>query len=139
MTLLVSFACGLVFGIGLIVAGMADPGKVLAFLDLAGNWDPSLALVMAGAILLGLMGFAVANRRTRSVLGLPMMIPAGRLLDRRLILGSLGFGIGWGLSGVCPGPALVLMGAGVEKAWIFGIAMIAGMQLFEWLEARGTR
>jgi len=134
MTLLFSFASGLIFGIGLIVAGMADPSKVLGFLDLAGLWDPSLALVMAGAITVGLGGFTLARSRTQSVLGLPIRLPPARGLDRRLILGSVLFGIGWGLSGVCPGPALVLMGTGSAKAWLFGTAMVAGMGLFELLE-----
>jgi len=135
MTQIAAFAAGLIFGIGLLVAGMANPAKVLGFLDLAGKWDPSLAFVMAGAILIGLGGFAVARRRTRSLLGLSMTLPTNRRIDRRLILGSLAFGIGWGLSGICPGPALVLVGVGSAKAWIFGAAMLAGMVLFERLEA----
>jgi uncharacterized membrane protein YedE/YeeE len=134
MTQIAAFAAGLIFGLGLLLSGMANPAKVLGFLDLAGNWDPSLALVMAGAILVGLGGFAIARRRTRSLLGLPMTLPANRRIDRRLILGSLAFGVGWGLSGICPGPALVLIGAGSAKAWIFGAAMLAGMALFERLE-----
>ncbi len=135
MTLIFSCAAGLIFGIGLIVSGMADPAKVLGFLDIAGRWDPSLALVMGGAILVGLGGFTLARRRTRSLLGLPMMLPLGRSPDRRLVLGSVLFGIGWGLAGICPGPALVLMGAGIAKGWIFGAAMIAGMGIFEVLES----
>ena len=135
MTALFSFASGLIFGIGLIISGMANPAKVLGFLDLTGRWDPSLALVMAGAILIGLVGFTLARRRTRSLLGLPMRLPVTRRVDRRLILGSLAFGIGWGLSGICPGPALVLMGAGIAKGWIFAAAMIAGMGVFELLES----
>lgn len=134
MTLIISFATGLIFGLGLIVGGMADPSKVLGFLDLAGLWDPSLACVMAGAILVALGGFAIARHQSRSFLGLPMMLPNARELDRRLILGSLLFGIGWGLSGICPGPALVLIGEGIAKAWIFGAAMIAGMGLFTILD-----
>jgi len=134
--LLVSLLAGLVFGIGLIVSGMANPAKVLGFLDLAGAWDPSLALVMAGAIAVGLGGFALADQRTRSWLGLPMALPTARRLDRRLILGSALFGVGWGLSGICPGPALVLMGAGAAKGWVFAAAMLAGMALFERLERR---
>ena len=135
MSFMVSVGAGLIFGIGLIVAGMADPAKVLGFLDLTGHWDPSLALVMAGAILIGLGGFSLASRRTRSLLGLPMMLPAGRQLDRRLILGSVVFGIGWGLGGICPGPALVLMGAGIAKGWVFGVSMLVGMGIFEILES----
>jgi uncharacterized protein len=136
IVLLSSLLAGLVFGIGLIISGMANPAKVLGFLDLAGAWDPSLALVMAGAIAVGLGGFALAGQRSRSLLDLPMALPTARRLDRRLILGSALFGAGWGLSGICPGPALVLMGAGAAKGWIFAAAMLAGMALFERLERR---
>ena len=134
MTELFSLAAGLLFGIGLIVSGMSDPSKVLGFLDLAGAWNPSLALVMAGAIAVGLVCFSLARRRGRSMLGLPISWPSARGLDRRLITGSAVFGIGWGLSGICPGPALVLIAGGSGKAWIFGIAMLAGMGIFEVLE-----
>src|SRR5258708_2182538 len=112
MSLAVSFALGLLFGLGLVVSGMANPAKVLGFLDLAGAWDPSLALVMAGAIAVGVVGFAVAGRRARSWLGLPMRLPSSRNVDRRLVAGGLLFGIGWGLAGFCPGPAVVALGAG---------------------------
>ncbi len=139
MNLLLSFVAGLIFGVGLIVAGMADPSKVLGFLDLAGNWNPSLAFVMAGAILVGFVAFSFAKRRNRSFLGLPIQLPTSGKLDRRLIFGSAVFGIGWGLSGICPGPALVLVGAGISKGWIFAIAMIAGMALFEFWERWGPK
>lgn len=134
LNLISAFASGLVFGIGLIVAGMSDPSKVLGFLDLAGEWDPSLAFVMAGAIAVGSLVFMFASRRTKSLLGLSMQLPTARHLDRRLVLGSLVFGIGWGLAGICPGPALVLLGAGVKQGVVFVAAMLAGMGLFEWLE-----
>ncbi|MES2609219.1 MAG: YeeE/YedE family protein [Pseudomonadota bacterium] len=130
------FAIGLVFGLGLIISGMTDPGKVLAFLDLAGPWDPSLALVMGGAVLVGLLAFAVARRRSTSVLGGPMQLPTARQIDRRLVLGSLVFGVGWGIAGFCPGPAIVSLGAGEPKAVAFVLAMLAGMGIFEWLEGR---
>ncbi|OWY41052.1 hypothetical protein CEK28_01925 [Xenophilus sp. AP218F] len=136
MPVLFALLCGLLFGLGLIVAGMADPAKVLAFLDIGGLWDPSLALVMAGAIAVALPGFALAKRRRRSWLDLPMQLPAARRLDRRLIGGSLLFGVGWGLAGICPGPALVLLGAGVGKGVVFVAAMLAGMLAFERLERR---
>jgi hypothetical protein len=138
MNILFSLVAGLVFGCGLILAGMTDPAKVLGFLDLTGLWDPSLALVMSGAIAVGSMAFAVAKRRTQSLLGLPMQLPISRQLDRRLIGGSMLFGIGWGLAGICPGPALVLLGSGVYHGGIFVIAMLAGMGLFEILERRKT-
>ena len=95
---------GLIFGIGLIVAGMANPAKVLGFLDLAGLWDPSLALVMGGAIAVGSVAFAIAKRKTKSFLGLPIQLPTISQIDRRLIVGSLLFGMGWGLAGICPYP-----------------------------------
>ena len=132
------FAIGLVFGLGLIISGMTDPGKVLGFLDLAGLWDPSLALVMGGAVLVGLLAFTLARKRTTSVLGGPMRLPTARQIDRRLVLGSLAFGVGWGIAGFCPGPAIVSLGAGEPKAVVFVLAMLAGMGAFEWLEMRKT-
>lgn len=134
MNNLFAFAAGLVFGVGLIIAGMANPAKVLGFLDLAGLWDPSLALVMGGAIAVGLLAFAVARRRSISLLGLPMQLPSARHLDRRLVGGNLLFGVGWGLAGICPGPGLVLAGAGFGEGFIFVGAMLGGMLLFEVLE-----
>lgn len=139
MAILLSLLAGLVFGVGLIVSGMANPAKVLGFLDLAGPWDPSLAFVMAGAIAVGALAFAVARKRTTSFLGMPMKLPAARQLDRRLIGGSLLFGIGWGVAGFCPGPALVALGMGEQKAAVFVAAMLAGMGLFEILESLGQR
>ena len=134
-----AFLAGLVFGIGLLVSGMTDPGKVLGFLDLAGNWDPSLALVMVGAIAVGLVAFALAKQRALSLLGLPMQLPTARQIDRRLVLGSLTFGIGWGVAGICPGPALVLLGAGVPQGMVFVVAMLGGMAGFELLERAQRR
>lgn len=129
-----SFVAGLIFGFGLILSGMANPEKVLGFLDLAGNWDPSLALVMGGAIAVGLVAFRIAGKRTKSILGLDMKLPNNRQLDKRLIVGALVFGAGWGVAGFCPGPGLVAMGAGELKALIFVVAMVAGMLLFEVIE-----
>ena len=134
MSVLFALLAGAVFGLGLIVSGMANPVKVLGFLDLAGPWDPSLAFVMAGAIAVGAIAFAVARQRTRSFLGLQMKLPTARDLDRRLVVGSLLFGVGWGIAGLCPGPALVAFGAGETKAVIFVVAMVGGMVLFELLE-----
>ena len=134
MNALFSFLAGLVFGIGLIVSGMSNPAKVLGFLDLAGKWDPSLALVMGGAIAIGLAVFTLAKRRQTTWLGLPLLLPEVRHIDRRLILGSVLFGVGWGLAGICPGPGLVLVGAGMAKGLIFVAAMLAGMGVFELLE-----
>ena len=134
MAMLVAFLAGLTFGIGLIIAGMTDPAKILGFLDVAGNWDPSLALVMAGAIAVGLIAFALARRRISSALGLPMQSSAGGTIDVRLVGGSLVFGLGWGLAGFCPGPAIVALGAGYGKAAVFVAAMLAGMGVFELVE-----
>jgi len=141
MTFIASLLAGLVFGLGLIVSGMANPAKVLGFLDLAGPWDPSLAFVMAGAIGVGLVAFRVARRRTRSYLGAEMKLPTSRRIDRRLLAGSALFGIGWGIAGFCPGPALVSLGIGGPKALVFVLAMLAGMGLFELIERhrRGGR
>lgn len=133
------FFVGLVFGLGLIVSGMTDPGKVTGFLDLAGLWDPSLAFVMGGAILVGVFAFAVAKKRTTSFLGGAMHLPTSRDIDRRLVIGSLIFGVGWGVAGFCPGPAIVSMGAGEPKAVVFVLAMLAGMVLFEVLESRNRK
>lgn len=133
-----SLLAGLVFGLGLIVSGMANPEKVLGFLDLAGNWDPSLAFVMAGAIAVGAIAFTFARKRTVSLLGLQMTMPTATQLDRRLVGGSLMFGVGWGIAGFCPGPALVALGAGEAKAVVFVAAMLLGMGVFELLERRGA-
>ena len=134
LNVIFAFASGLLFGLGLIVAGMANPAKVIGFLDLAGAWDPSLAFVMVGAIVIGSLAFMFAGRKTKSMLGLGMQLPTSRHLDRRLILGSLIFGIGWGLGGICPGPAIVLLGTGAVKGIFFFATMVAGMGLFEWFE-----
>jgi uncharacterized protein len=138
MALLMSFVAGLVFGLGLIVAGMVDPARVLAFLDLAGRWDPSLALVIVGAIGVAAIGFAVARRRTVSWLRLPMRMPMQSRIDAKLVTGSLMFGAGWGLAGFCPGPALVALGAGQWKAAVFVLAMLAGMGIHELLVRRAS-
>lgn len=134
MRRLSAFAAGLVFGLGLLLAGMANPAKVLGFLDLAGQWDPSLALVMLGAIASAWWPMRWARQRSHSLLGAPMQLPGKRPLDRRLIGGSLVFGIGWGIAGICPGPALVLLPSGHWQAWVFVLAMLLGMWLFSYLE-----
>ncbi|MFO7992996.1 MAG: DUF6691 family protein [Marinobacter sp.] len=131
---LASFGAGLLFGLGLLISGMANPEKVLGFLDIAGQWDPSLAFVMGGAILVGLFAFTVAKKRTVSFLGFDMRLPASDRLDKRLVVGSVMFGAGWGLAGFCPGPGLVALGAGEAGALVFVVAMVAGMGLFEVIE-----
>jgi uncharacterized membrane protein YedE/YeeE len=136
MHIVTALIVGLVFGIGLIVAGMTNPAKVQGFLDLAGPWDPSLAFVMGGAILVGLVAFRFAGKRERALLGDAMCLPTATRIDRRLVLGSLAFGAGWGLAGFCPGPALASLATGGVKALIFIGAMVAGMIVFELLERR---
>ncbi len=133
------FAVGLIFGLGLILSGMTDPGKVIGFLDLFGAWDPSLALVMGGAILVGVFAFAIAKRRTSTFLGSALRMPGVTAVDKRLVTGSLLFGAGWGLAGFCPGPALVSVGLGQPKALVFTLAMLAGMVVFELSERRRRR
>jgi uncharacterized membrane protein YedE/YeeE len=127
VALVTAFVAGLVFGLGLVVAGMTNPAKILNFLDIAGKWDPSLLFVMVGAIAVGIVAFTVARRRATSALGLPMHLPTARAIDARLIGGSLLFGVGWGLAGFCPGPAIVALGAGYAKAGVFVGAMLVGM------------
>jgi uncharacterized membrane protein YedE/YeeE len=134
MHVLVSFLVGLLFGAGLVVSGMTDPFKVIGFLDVTGLWDPSLAFVMAGAVLVGAVAYRLAGKRDAAILGGPMRLPARAAVDRRLVAGSLVFGIGWGLAGFCPGPALAALGAGYGKAAAFVAAMLAGMALYELLE-----
>jgi uncharacterized membrane protein YedE/YeeE len=127
---LAAFAAGLVFGIGLIVSGMADPGKVIGFLDITGKWDPSLAFVMGGAVIVGLFAFALAQRRAKAFFGDAIDLPQRRDIDNRLVAGSLVFGVGWGLAGFCPGPALVSFASREAKAAVFVAAMLGGMIIY---------
>ena len=136
MIIFASLLSGFVFGLGLIVSGMANPAKVLGFLDITGAWDPSLAFVMAGAIGVGFVAFRIARGRSASLLGAPMSLPTSQAIDRRLMAGSLLFGIGWGIAGFCPGPAFVALGFGATQAAVFIAAMLAGMLVFELFERR---
>ena len=131
MSAVSAFAVGLFLGAGLIISGMTDPSKIIGFLDVAGAWDPSLAFIIGGAVLVGFIAFRFARRRTVSFLGGAMHLPNARQIDQPLILGSLAFGVGWGLAGYCPGPAVVAFGSGQDKAVVFLVAMIAGMALYE--------
>jgi uncharacterized membrane protein YedE/YeeE len=128
------FVVGLLFGLGLMLSGMTDPGKVIGFLDLFGTWDPSLALVMGGAIMVGFFAFTVAKKRTSTFLGGAMRMPTNMDMDKKLVIGSLLFGAGWGLAGFCPGPALVSMADGQPKALVFVLAMLVGMVGFELMD-----
>ncbi len=129
MKCLLSLALGLLFGLGLCLSGMTQPGKVHGFLDFAGSWDPSLAFVMGGAIGVGVIAFAFAGRRPRALLGDLMHMPAARAADAPLFIGSAVFGVGWGLSGICPGPAVVNLGFLDFRAAVFVLAMLVGMAL----------
>ena len=142
MQLLIAFVSGLVFGLGLLLSGLMNPAKVLAFLDLAGAWDPSLLCTMGGATLVAALAFRIAKRRGRTLFGAALRLPSATVIDRRLVLGSTAFGVGWGLAGFCPGPAIASLGAGSPKALVFTLAMVAGMGLFElaeWLRSRRQR
>lgn len=133
MQLVSALVCGLLFGLGLILSGMTDPVKVTGFLDIAGQWDPSLGLVMGGAMLVGLLSFPFAKTRRHSVLGEPMQIPISTRIDGRLV-GGLLFGIGWGLAGYCPGPAFASVASAQRGPIIFVLAKLAGMETFEGIE-----
>ncbi|WP_122314770.1 DUF6691 family protein [Pseudomonas cichorii] len=130
---------GVLFGIGLLLAGMTNPAKVLGFLDIAGLWDPSLALVMVGAIAVAFLPFRWAGKRSQSLLGAPMQLPVSRSLDKRLIGGSLLFGVGWGIAGLCPGPAVALLLTLQWQPLVFVLSMLAGMLIFRALENRSKR
>lgn len=136
MIILAALIAGILFGSGLILSGMSDPAKVLAFLDIAGAWDPSLALVMAGAIGVALPPFYWARRLERSWLGAPMAWPQRHGVDRRLLGGSALFGVGWGLSGICPGPALISLGSNYLPGVIFAVCMLIGMKAGDWWPAQ---
>ena len=133
--LLMAGLAGLLFGLGLILSGMTNPAKIIGFLDITGAWDPTLAFVMGAALIVAIPAFALAGKKEKSLLGMPMLIPTNRELDKRLILGSLVFGAGWGLAGYCPGPAIASLFNGQIGTVIFVIAMLAGMQLFSWLDS----
>ncbi|MES3014005.1 MAG: DUF6691 family protein [Pseudomonadota bacterium] len=139
MGALIAFVSGLVFGLGLLASGMTDPAKVKGFLDVAGAWDPSLALVMGGAIAVGLVAFALARRRTTAWSGAPMLLPASTAIDTPLVAGGVLFGIGWGIAGFCPGPALVALASGSGAALLFTLAMLVGMLLHDNLWVRRQR
>ena len=130
-SLISQYAIGILFGWGLISSGMSNPQKILSFLDIAGLWDPSLLFVMGGAVLVGLAGFYLASKRSEAFFGGALHIPTRRDISKPLVIGSFIFGAGWGIAGFCPGPALVALGAGHIKAFVFVIAMLVGMLICE--------
>jgi len=134
MNALFALAAGLVFGIGLLVSGMADPAKVLGFLDVAGRWDPTLLVVMATAVPVAAIAHRIADRRKATFFGVAINLPQTRDIDRRLVAGAVVFGAGWGLVGLCPAPALLTVGAGRLPGIVFAIAMLAAMAAFEIIE-----
>ena len=125
------FISGLVFGIGLIISGMSNPAKVINFLDVAGNWDPSLAFVMLGAIPVSFIGFRVIEKQGQTVFHEQLHLPGTKTINRQLVIGGFVFGADWAIAGFCPGPALVALGAGYAKAFVFVAAMIGGMLLHD--------
>lgn len=127
ITNIAALLSGLVFGLGLILSGMGNPAKVQNFLDFFGQWDPSLTLVMGGAIAVGMVAFSWAKRRKTALLGDAMQLPTSTVIDRQLLTGSALFGIGWGLAGFCPGPALMNLSTLTPQVWLFVAAMLAGM------------
>ena len=133
--LIVALASGLLFGLGLTVSSMIDPVKVLNFLDVAGSWDPSLAFVMAAAIPVAAAGFGYARRRGTPLIGASFHGPAATAVDRRLVAGAVLFGVGWGLAGYCPGPALAALSLGASGAWLFVAAMLVGIGVHDLTQA----
>ena len=131
MPIFIALVSGLLFGLGLIVAGMGNPAKILAFLDVTGNWDPSLLVTMVVAMVISGIAFVLVKNRQRSVLNCPIQIPTNQKIDVSLVTGSILFGLGWGLAGICPGPALLLTGMGIVQGITFTLAMIAGMAIFQ--------
>ncbi|MCB5185093.1 YeeE/YedE family protein [Methylobacillus gramineus] len=127
MYFLSTFLIGLLFGVGLILSGMTNPAKVIGFLDLSGHWDPSLALVMGGAILVAFPAFQLAKKRSKSLLGNEIQLPKKTTIDRKLTIGAVIFGIGWGLGGYCPGPAVTSLISGGMSPFIFTITMLIGL------------
>ncbi len=136
MRLLSAFAIGLVFGLGITVSGMINPAKVLNFFDIAGTWDPSLAFVMAGALAVAIPGYRMVLRSPAPRMEDRFQLPDMRVIDRRLVLGSATFGLGWGIAGFCPGGALPALGTGALDVHVFVAALVAGMFIARWLRSR---
>lgn len=138
MKRLTAFLCGALFGLGLVVSDMANPTRVLAFLDVSDAWDPSLALVMLGALIPSSAAYLLIRARRTPVFAVSLHIPTHRIIDRRLVIGAALFGLGWGLAGVCPGPAIALLGTGQPFAIIFAAAMVAGVLMHGLIHRRAA-
>ncbi|EPQ5227602.1 DUF6691 family protein [Providencia stuartii] len=134
MPILIALISGLLFGLGLVIAGMGNPAKILAFLDITGTWDPSLLITMAVGMVISGITFLWVKKRSVSVLNCPLQIPTNQTIDKKLVTGSVLFGVGWGLAGICPGPALLLTGMGITQGIIFTLAMVAGMAIFQFTQ-----
>ena len=133
---IIGLLAGLLFGIGLLISGMTDPVKVQGFLDVFGAWDISLALVMGGGLIVAIVGVQLAKRQQTSWIGTSIDMPSKTVITKKLLIGAMLFGIGWGLVGICPGPGIVLLGTGQWQAYVFIPAMIIGMLVYQWLEPR---
>ena len=131
--MLVALFAGTLFGLGLAISGMVNPAKVIGFLDVAGDWDPTLAFVMGGALLVTIPAFRLTLERPRPILADGFALPTKRTLDARLLGGAALFGVGWGLSGFCPGPAVVALLTGLTPVFAFVAAMVGGMALYRWV------
>ncbi|AWS52420.1 MULTISPECIES: DUF6691 family protein [Providencia] len=134
MPILIALISGILFGLGLVIAGMGNPAKILAFLDITGTWDPSLLITMAVGMVISGIAFLGVKKRSVSVLNCPLQIPTNQTIDKKLVTGSVLFGVGWGLAGICPGPALLLTGMGLTQGIIFTLAMVAGMAIFQFTQ-----
>lgn len=134
MKLLIAFISGLLFGIGLLYSGMADPAVVQGFLDPFGDWNPALLWVMVGALAVSFFGVYIARKRKKTLTGDPLTFPQNSLINKDLILGGIIFGAGWGLVGICPAPALILLGRGMWEGVVFVIAMVVGMKLVTFMK-----
>ena len=133
---MIGLLAGLLFGLGLLIAGMTDPAKVKGFLDVFGAWDISLALVMGGGLAVAIVGVQLAKRQKNSWIGTLIEMPNKTTINKKLLIGAMLFGIGWGLVGICPGPGIVLLGTGQWQAYVFIPAMIMGMLVYQWLEPK---
>ena len=133
---IIGLVAGLLFGFGLLISGMTDPAKVQGFLDVFGAWDISLALVMGGGLIVAIIGVQLAKWQKTSWVGTFILLPSKTVIDKKLLIGAMMFGIGWGLVGICPGPGIVLLGTGQWQAYVFIPAMIIGMLVYQWLEPK---